>query len=52
MSLALHTFDFSMSRRNYNEGETPMEKITLESIPIIDHGEEIPEPFMKVFSVA
>jgi predicted RNase H-like HicB family nuclease len=91
MSLALHTFDSSMSRRNYNEGETSMDEITIESIPIvvgreddgrwwadiesmpglmaygstresaiaavralalrvaadcIDHGEEIPEPFM------
>jgi predicted RNase H-like HicB family nuclease len=97
MSLALHTFGSSTDRRNYNEGETSMEKITIESIPIvvgreedgrwwadiesmpgvmaygatresaiaavralalrvaadcIDHGEEIPEPFMKVFSVA
>jgi predicted RNase H-like HicB family nuclease len=93
----LHTFDSSMVRRNYNKGETSMEKITVESIPIvvgreedgrwwadiesmpgvmaygstresaiaavralalrvaadcIDHGEEIPAPFMKVFSVA
>ena len=96
MSLALHTFGSSTGRRNYNEGEISMEKITIESIPFvvgreedgwwadlesmpgvmayastresavavvrasalrvaadcIEHGDDIPGPFSKIFSVA
>jgi hypothetical protein len=40
MSLALHTFGSSTGRRNYSESETSMEKITIESIPIVVGREE------------
>ena len=40
MSLALHTFGSSTGRRNYNEGEIAMEKITIESIPFVVGREE------------